>query len=129
MAAAKLKVSPRRRMVLRAICKDADQIVTSPASPGSALFRDEREGRDGNVLHAPDAIVGCGTACAVFSQPQPWQNELECRRALPKMESAVTRLMRYDPSALKLFGTITGGPLNPSYFVSYYQCLPTQAGP
>lgn len=53
-------------MVLRAICKDADQIVTSPASPGSALFRDEREGRDGNVLHAPDAIVGCGTACAVF---------------------------------------------------------------
>lgn len=64
-----------------------------------------------------------------FSQPQPWKNELECRRALPKMESAVTRLMRYDPSALKLFGTITGGPLNPSYFVSYYQCLPTQAGP
>lgn len=70
---------------------------------------------------APDVLF--------FSQPQPWQNELECRRALPKMESAVTRLMRYDPSALKLFGTITGGPLNPSYFVSYYQCLPTQAGP
>lgn len=64
-----------------------------------------------------------------FSQPQPWKNELECRHALPKMESAVTRLMQYDPSALGLFGTIAGGPLNRSYFVSYYECRLMQGGP
>jgi len=54
--------------------------------------------------------------------PQPWKSESECARALPKMESAVARLLRYDGTALDLFGTTIGGPANPSYFVSLAEC-------
>lgn len=62
-----------------------------------------------------------------FSHPQPWQNEAACTRALPRMEGAVTRLIRYDASALELFGSVTGGPLNPGFFVSASECF--SAGP
>ena len=54
--------------------------------------------------------------------PQPWKNESECVRALPKMEGAVARLIRYDAAALNLFGTTMGGAINPSYFVSSSEC-------
>ena len=57
-----------------------------------------------------------------ISQPQPWTNKLACVRALPRMESAVSRLIRHDASTLELFGTTTGGSLNPGYFVSGSEC-------
>jgi hypothetical protein len=57
-----------------------------------------------------------------ISQPKSWKDELECERALPKMEGALTRLIRYDASALELFGTMNGGPLKPGYFVSTAGC-------
>jgi hypothetical protein len=59
-----------------------------------------------------------------ISQPQPWTSQSECVRALPKMEGAVARLIRYDASALKLFGTTIGGLPNPTYFVSSSECKP-----
>lgn len=64
-----------------------------------------------------------------LSQPEPWANELACVQALPKMEGAVSRLIRYDASALELFGTVTGGPPNPSYFVSASECWPARPRP
>lgn len=64
-----------------------------------------------------------------FSHPTPWKNESACVRALPRMEGAVTRLIRYDASALELFGTITGGPLSPGSFVSYSECWSAEARP
>jgi len=57
-----------------------------------------------------------------FSPPRLWENELACVRALPRMESAVLRLIRHDGSALELFGATTG-TLSPSYFVSTSVCL------
>jgi hypothetical protein len=64
-----------------------------------------------------------------ISQPKPWKNELACVRALPRMEGAVTRLIRYDVSALDLFGTSTGGSLKPGYFVSESACRHAEPGP
>ncbi len=61
--------------------------------------------------------------------PMPWSNELACERALPTMEGAVTRLIRYDASALELFGTTTGGPLNPGFFVSTAECWSAEPRP
>ncbi len=57
-----------------------------------------------------------------FSNPHPWPNELACQRALPRMEAAVTMLIRHDPSELKLFGEISGDLLNHGYFVSASEC-------
>ncbi len=64
-----------------------------------------------------------------MSQPQPWENESACERALPKMEGAVTRLIRYDASALGLFGTTAGGPLRPGYFVTASECRSAEVVP
>jgi hypothetical protein len=64
-------------------------------------------------LSAPQALF--------LSHPIPWKNVTACERALPRMEGAVTRLIRYDASALELFGTISRS-LNPSYFVSASKC-------
>ena len=63
-----------------------------------------------------------------IGQPQSFKNESACVRALPKMEAAVTRLIRYDASTLELFGTTVGGPLKPGYFVSGSECRATGAG-
>ncbi len=57
-----------------------------------------------------------------LSHPELWADKLACVRALPRMEGAVARLIRYDASALELFGTITGGPLNPGFFISASEC-------
>jgi hypothetical protein len=71
-----------------------------------------------------------GPQALFFSQPpQPWKTEVACRRALPKMEDAVARLIRYDPSTVKLFGIVTGGPLNRSYFVSSSECHSAEPSP
>lgn len=64
-----------------------------------------------------------------LSHPEPWANELACVRALPRMEGAVSRLIRYDASALELFGTVTGGPLNPGFFVSASECWSAEPRP
>ena len=64
-----------------------------------------------------------------LSHPMPWSNELACERALHTMEGAVTRLIRYDASALELFGTTTGGPLNPGFFVSTAECWSAEPRP
>jgi hypothetical protein len=64
-----------------------------------------------------------------FSHPRQWNNELACERALPRMEAAVTRLIRYDASTLELFGTTTGGPLNPGFFVSFAGCWSAETRP
>jgi hypothetical protein len=63
-----------------------------------------------------------GPQVLFISQPKPWKNELACVRALPRMEGAVTRLIRYDTSALDLFGTGIGISLKPGYFVSGSEC-------
>ena len=64
-----------------------------------------------------------GPQVLFISQPKPWKNELACVRALAKMEDVVTRLIRYDASALDLFGTTSGHhPLKPGYFVSEAEC-------
>lgn len=63
-----------------------------------------------------------GPQVLFMSQPKQWKNELACLRALPRMEGAVTRLIRYDVAALDLFGTTTGHPLKPGYFVSEAEC-------
>ena len=71
-----------------------------------------------------------GPQVLFVTQPQRWKNELACVSALPKMEDAVARLIRYDASALELFGTTTaGGSLKPGYFVSEAECRPAEAGP
>lgn len=62
-----------------------------------------------------------------FASPRMWENELACVRALPRMESAVIRVIRNDGSALELFGATTGA-LGPSYFVSASVCLSAQPG-
>ena len=64
-----------------------------------------------------------------IGQPLSWKSESACVRALPRMEDAVTRLIRYDASALELFGTTVGGPLKPGYFVSASACTSALAGP
>ena len=64
-----------------------------------------------------------------FSHPRLWKSEAACVRALPKMEGAVTRLIRYDASTLELLGTITGGPLNPGFFVSNSECWSAEPRP
>jgi hypothetical protein len=64
-----------------------------------------------------------------FSHPIPWKSETACVRALPRMEGAVTRLIRYDASALELLGTITGGPLNRGFFVSTSACWSAEPRP
>lgn len=64
-----------------------------------------------------------------FGQAQPWKNQAECVRALPKMEGAVTRLIRYNASTLELFGTTVGGPLQPGYFVSGSACRSAEVSP
>jgi hypothetical protein len=69
-----------------------------------------------------------GPQVLFISQPKPWKNELACVRALPRMEGAVTRLIRYDASALDLFGTGTGISLKPGYFVSGSECMPAEPG-
>ena len=51
-----------------------------------------------------------------------------CAR-IAKDEDAVTRLIRYDASALELFGTTVGGPLKPGDFVSASACTSALAGP
>ena len=63
-----------------------------------------------------------GPQVLFVSQPKPWKNELACVHALPRMEGAVSRLIQYDASALDLFGTTTGHPLKPGYFVSEAEC-------
>jgi len=63
-----------------------------------------------------------GPQILFISQPQPFQNETACVRALPKLEGAVTRLVRYDASTLELFGTTVGGPPKAGYFVSASEC-------
>jgi hypothetical protein len=70
-------------------------------------------------VFAPDAIF--------ISHPQRWTNEMACQRALPRMEGALAQLIRYDTSALELFGTTIGGPLNRGYFVSASECRPAEA--
>jgi len=57
-----------------------------------------------------------------FSPPKLWENELACVRVLPRMESAVIRLIHHDESALELFGATTGA-LSRGYFVSTSACL------
>jgi signal transduction histidine kinase len=69
-----------------------------------------------------------GPQVLFISQPKPWKNELACVRALPRMEGAVTRLIRFDASALDLFGTGTSISLKPGYFVSGSECMPAEAG-
>ena len=64
-----------------------------------------------------------------LSHPTPWSNVRACERALPRMEGAVTRLIRYDATALELFGTTTGGPLNPGFFVTTAECWSAEARP
>ena len=64
-----------------------------------------------------------------ISQPHPWKDEFACEQALPKMEAAVTRLIRFDVSTLDLFGTTTGGPVKPDYFVTVAECRPEEPGP
>ena len=64
-----------------------------------------------------------------FSHEMPWKDEVACVSALPRMEGAVTRLIRYDASALELLGTLTGGPLNRGFFVSTSACFSTQPRP
>ena len=68
-----------------------------------------------------------GPQVLFISQPKPWRNELACVRALPRMEGAVTRLIRYDASALDLFGT-AGISLKPGYFVSGSECRSAEPG-
>ncbi len=63
-----------------------------------------------------------GPQVLFISQPKRWKNKLACVRALTRMEGAVTRLIRYDSSTLDLFGTTTGHPLKPGYFVSESEC-------
>jgi len=70
-----------------------------------------------------------GPQVTFFSHPKQWNNELACERALPLMEGAVTRLIRYDASSLELIGTTTGGPLNPGFFVSFAGCWSTEPSP
>ena len=74
-----------------------------------------------SALGAPQALF--------ISQPQSWKSDLACERALPKMESAVTRLIRYDASALGLFGTTTGGPIKSNYFVTASECRSGELAP
>jgi len=62
-----------------------------------------------------------------FSQPRIWDNELACVHALPRMESAVDRLIRDDGAALELFGATTGA-LGPGHFVSAAVCLSAAPG-
>ena len=69
-----------------------------------------------------------GPQVLFISRPKPWKNELACMRALPRMEGAVTRLIRYDASALDLFGTGTGVSLKPGYFVSGSECRSAEPG-
>ena len=64
-----------------------------------------------------------------FSHPLPWTNEFACQRELPRMEAAVTRLIRYDASALTLFGETAGDSLDRGYFVSASECWSAEAGP
>jgi hypothetical protein len=63
-----------------------------------------------------------GPQVVVMTQPQRWQNELACVSALPRLEGAVARLVRYDTSALALFGITTSGALHPGYFVTGSEC-------
>ena len=64
-----------------------------------------------------------------LGHPRPCKNKSACVRALPTIEGAVTRLIRYDASALEPLGTIAGGPLNRDFFVSTSACWSAQAGP
>ena len=70
-----------------------------------------------------------GPQVLFVSQPRPWKNELACMHALPSMEGAVSRLIRYDASALDLFGTTTAHPLKPGYFVSGAECRHADPSP
>ncbi len=70
-----------------------------------------------------------GPDVLLFSHPQRWTNELACRRALPRMEAAVTRLIRIDAAALNLFGETAGGPLNRGYFVTASACWSAEPSP
>jgi len=70
-----------------------------------------------------------GPQVLFISHPKEWKNESACVRALGKMEGAVTRLIRYDASALDLFGTRTGGSLKPGYFVSESECRHAEPWP
>ncbi len=63
-----------------------------------------------------------GPQVVVTTQPQRWQNELACVSALPRLEGAVARLIRYDTSTLELFGITTSGAVKPGYFVSGSEC-------
>ena len=70
-----------------------------------------------------------GPQVLFVTQPQRWKNELACVSALPKLEDAVARLVRYDASALELFGTTTAGiSLKPGYFVSVSECRSAEPG-
>lgn len=57
-----------------------------------------------------------------FSHPEPWENQSACVRALPKMEGAVARPIRYDATSVELFGTVIGGPLNAGSFGTSSEC-------
>lgn len=70
-----------------------------------------------------------GPQVLFVTQPQRWKNELACVSALPKLEDAVARLIRYDASALELFGATTDGvSLKPGYFVSGSECRSAEPG-
>ena len=69
-----------------------------------------------------------GPQVQFLSHPQQWQSELACRHALPRMEGAVTRLLRFDASTVELLG-ITSGSLNAGYFVSASSCASAEPSP
>lgn len=70
-----------------------------------------------------------GPQVMFISPPHRWRDNLACSRELPKIEDAVSRLIRYDESALELFGTIVGGPIKPGYFVSASRCMSGEPSP
>lgn len=70
-----------------------------------------------------------GPQVLFVTHPQPWENELACVRALPKMERAVERLIGYDPAALDLFGATAGGAPQRGYFVSASACRYAEPNP
>ena len=70
-----------------------------------------------------------GPQVLFFTHPQPWETELACVNALPKMESAVGRLIGYDAAALDLFGATAGGSPKVGYFVSESACQLAEPSP
>ena len=70
-----------------------------------------------------------GPQVVFITHPQFWENKSACVSALPKMESAVTRLIGYDAAVLDLLGATAGGVPKIGYFVSASACHLAEPNP